>query len=103
MNTDMDYVPTIEETNSEHLELSYETNQENAIRVGMVANQQESMRPHDVNNEAPPTHVPHKDNAINIQLPYNPQAPTEPELWSGSFHPISLHSSIEHFASNSKN
>ena len=27
----------------------------------------------------------------------------EPELWSGSFHPIFLHSSIEHFASNTKN
>ena len=30
-------------------------------------------------------------------------SPTEPELWSGSFHPISLHGSIEHFASDSKN
>jgi len=29
--------------------------------------------------------------------------PTEPELWDGSFHPISLHSSLEHLASNSKN
>ena len=29
--------------------------------------------------------------------------PTEPELWNGSFHPISLHSSLEHLASNSKN
>jgi len=48
-------------------------------------------------------HVPHKDNVINIQLPYDPQAPTEPKLWSGSFHPISLHSSIEHFASDAKN
>ena len=27
----------------------------------------------------------------------------EPELWSGSFHPISLHESIEHFASDFKN
>jgi len=39
MDTDMDYVPTIEETNSERLELSYETEQEKAIRVGMAANQ----------------------------------------------------------------
>ena len=31
------------------------------------------------------------------------QAPTEPELWSGSFHPISLHGSIEHFASDAEN
>ena len=27
----------------------------------------------------------------------------EPELWSGLFHPISLHRSMEHFASDSKN
>ena len=103
MNTDMDYVPTIEETNSEHLELSYETEQEKGIRVGMAANQQEPMRPHNVNNEATPTHAPHKEDVINIQLLYDPQAPTEPELWSGSFHPISLHGSVEHFASDSKN
>jgi len=43
------------------------------------------------------------DNVINIQLPYDPQAPTELELWSGNFHPISLHSSIEHIASDTKN
>jgi len=42
------------------------------------------------------------DNVINIQLPYNPNAPTEPELWSGNFHPISLHSSIEQIASDTK-
>ena len=27
----------------------------------------------------------------------------EPKLWDGNFHPISLHSSIEYFSSNSKN
>jgi len=43
------------------------------------------------------------DNVINIQLPYDPQAPTELELWSGNFHPISLHNSIEHIALNTKN
>jgi len=43
------------------------------------------------------------DNIINIQLLYNPQAPTEPDLWSGNFHPISLHSSIEHITSDTKN
>jgi len=36
-------------------------------------------------------------------LPVHNKAPTEPKLWSGSFHPISLHGSIEHFASDSKN
>ena len=42
------------------------------------------------------------DNIINIQLPYDPNAPTKPELWSGYFHPISLHSSIEHIALDTK-
>jgi len=60
-------------------------------------------RPSNVHNEAPPTQAPHEEEDINIQLPYNPQAPTKPELWSGSFHPISLHGSIEHFTSDSKN
>jgi len=42
------------------------------------------------------------NNVINIQLPYDPNAPTEPELWSGNFHLISLHSSIEHITSDTK-
>jgi len=25
------------------------------------------------------------DNVINIQLPYDPNGPTEPDLWSGNF------------------
>jgi len=69
----------------------------------MVADQQEPMRPMGGYNEAPSTHAPHEKSIINIQLPYDMQAPTKPELWSGSFHPISLHGSIEHFASDTKN
>jgi len=42
------------------------------------------------------------NNVINIQLPYDPNAPTDPELWSGNFHLISLHGSIEHIALNTK-
>ena len=102
-DTDMDCNPTIEEPSSEYLELSYETEQEKVLWVGMAANHQETTRPPNVHNEAPPTHVSHEDDVINIQLPYDPQAPTEPELWSGSFHPISFHGSIKHFASDSKN
>jgi len=103
MVTDTDCVPTSGELNNKCLELSYETVQENALRVGMAANQQETLRPQDINNEASPIHAQHEDDIINIQLPYDPHAPTEPELWSGSFHPISLHGSIEHFTSDSKN
>ena len=42
------------------------------------------------------------DNVINIQIAYNPNAPTEPELWSGNFQSISLHGSIKHIASDTK-
>ena len=40
---------------------------------------------------------------INIQLLYDPDAPTDPEIWNGGFCPISLHSSIKHIVSNAKN
>jgi len=55
-----------------------------------------------VNIQAQPPHVD-DDNVFNIQLPYDPNGPMEPDLWSSSFHSISLHGSIKHFASNSKN
>jgi len=46
----------------------------------------------------------HGDNAvINVPLPYDPNAPMEPELWDGSFHPISLHGSMKHLTSDAKN
>ena len=66
MDTDMDCNPTIEEPSTECLELSYETEQENALWVSMVANHQETTGPLNVHNEAPPTHTPHKDDVINI-------------------------------------
>jgi len=39
---------------------------------------------------------------INIQLPYDLNALTNPEIWNGSFHPISLHGFIEYIASDAK-
>ena len=103
MDIDPDDAPAIGGNNNEHLELFYEIEQEKALRIGKATNQQDTTRPLAFNNEATPSHVPHKDNVINIQLPYDPQGPTDPELWSGSFHPISLHGSMEHFASDTKN
>ena len=55
------------------------------------------------NNKTSTIYGTHEESIINIQLPYNPQAPTKPDLWSGSFHPVSLHGSIEHFALDLKN
>jgi len=99
MDTDVDFPPSREVSN---LELSYEIEQEKVQWVGMAANQQNNMRPLHVHNEATPTLSQHEEEVINIQIPYDLQAPTEPELWSGSFHPISLHGFIEYFASDSK-
>ena len=113
-----------DDSNDSSLALSYEDKQERAIRVSKVADLQNNTRPqcnslnasnptpqcvlnkdHQSNtgNKATQATTSHEDEVINIQLPYDPQAPTEPELWSGSFHPISLHGSIEHFASDAKN
>jgi len=48
--------------------------------------------------------APQDDNndVINIQLPYDLNSPTEPDLWSSNFHPISLYGSIEQIASDYK-
>ena len=83
--------------------LFYETEQEKAFCVSKVADQQDTTRTMGNNNEASMAHGTHEESVINIQLPYDPQASTELDLWSGSFHPISLHGLIEHFASDLKN
>jgi len=103
MDMDPDDAPAIGESANECLDMSYETEQEKALRIGKATNQQDTLRPPAANIEATPSHVSHVDDVINIQLPYDPQAPTEPDLWGGFFHPISLHGSIEHFASDAKN
>ena len=84
-------------------ELSYETEQERAFCISKVAEQQEHMRIKDGNIKATVAHGTEDEGVINIQLPYDPQALTEPDLWSSSFHPISLHSLIKHITSDAKN
>ena len=98
---------------------SHRTEQEKELRLSKAAETTTNTRLQDGNNEASPIqtkHVGHisqnktcgeapcddDDNVINIQISYNPNAPTEPDLWSGNFHSISLHSSIEHIASDTK-
>jgi len=101
--------------------LSYEMEQEKLLRLRKVAESLNNTRLQNGNNEASPIQlecaghiIPNEsqpcagapsdedDNDINIQLPYDPNAPTEPDLWSGNFHPISLHGSIEHITSDTK-
>ena len=103
--------------------LSYETEQEKVLCLRKMTEIMNNTRPRNGNNEVFSIQVertrhaiqnelqlqPHgiascneDENVINIQLPYDPNAPTEPNLWSGNFHPISLHSSIEQIASDTK-
>ena len=103
MDMDLDDANVADNKDNGNPELSYETEQEKALRVGEAAYPLTNTRAPGVNNEANPACDSHEDNIINVQLPYNPHAPTEPELWSGSFHPISLHGSIEYFTSDAKN
>ena len=72
IDMDPDDAPTIGEIANEHLELSYKTEQEKALRIGRATIQQDTTRPPAVNNEATPSNVSHEDNIINIQLPYDP-------------------------------
>jgi len=101
--------------------LFYETSQEKAICLSMVAEKQANMLPiggnlvHDSNSQCVPKKHPisipiqgptmqnDESTFINILLPYNSNTPTDPEIWGGSFHPISLYGSIKHIVSNAKN
>ena len=95
--------------------LSYKTIQEQAIHVSMAADPSNNTLNKCVTIECPTMSSPHvqtahstlgsphgNDTAINIQLLYNPNASTKPNLWDGNFHSISLHGSMEHLASDSK-
>jgi len=97
MDIEVDDVPPSNHTSNQRLELSYETEQEKTLRLGKATNLPDNTRPPTTNNKATPAHVAHEEDVINIQLPYDPNAPMEPELWSRAFHPISLHGSIEYF------
>ena len=101
--------------------LSYETEQEKAFRFNRVLETTGNTRPQGGSNETThliPQHVlnenqniqpPHikgpqgdSNDVIDIQLPYDPNAPTKLDLWSGNFYPISLHGSIKQIASDTK-
>jgi len=41
--------------------------------------------------------------AFNIQLPYDINQAMEQNAWDSNFHPISIHSSMEHITSDIKN
>ena len=77
MDVNMDCNSTVGDSTPE---LSYKTEQEKALCISKVADQQEPMRPIGRNNKALPTHASNKESTINIQLSYNPQAPTELDL-----------------------
>ena len=104
------------EMNNDSTKISYKTHQEQAIHVSKATDPHNNtlnkyvmikcltLNPPYIQIMYPISHTPHVDDCvINIQLLYDLNTPTEPELWDGNFHPISLHSSIEYLASDSKN
>ena len=60
-------------------------------------------KPQGKNTNSNMDNVDQKDNIINIQILYDPNKPTESDLWNGNFHPILLHGSLEQLLSDSKN
>jgi len=113
---DINQEPTVESP-----ALSYKTEQEKALHLSKATETSGNMRSQNGNNEATLINPEcagnmnqgkrqqrdtapndNDDNVINIQLPYDPNSPTKPELWSGNFHLISLHRSIEQIASDTK-
>jgi len=96
--------------------LFYKTYQEQAIHVSKAANPSNNTLNKHVPIKCSTLSLPHgqtvhptsgsphvKDMVININLPYDPNAPMEPKLWDGNFHPISLHGSMEYLVLDSKN
>ena len=43
------------------------------------------------------------NDVINVPLSYDPSTPTDPDLWNGSFHLVSLHESLEYLTLDAKN
>ena len=112
---DIDSEPPVESS-----ALSYKDERNKEIRLRKVAETTNNMRLQSRNNKASTTLTNHgnhvfsdnvqaqpprvdDDNSINIQLPYDSNGPTEPDLWSGNFQSISFHSLVEHIASDLKN
>ena len=116
-NNNMD----VNDDNKAPSELSYEATQERDICLRMVAENYEDMLPSQgkLTNNNHLQHVPEMNTKstpiwgsttqneestfINIPLPYDSDALSDPETWSSNFYPVSLYSSIKYLASDIKN
>ena len=110
----------IDDDDNASQKLSYETLQEKKIQLGKATSNNFMTRTPcgNLNADTPaqrvlgnnPTSPPSQGSTaqsdesifINIQLLYDLNTSTDPEIWNGGFHPISLHGSIEHIASDAK-
>ena len=105
LNNDLPDKEVVKPVNSS--QLSYKDKSEERNTVSKATDHESTRRWQCAWNEAPAldtSTAQHVDNnIINIQLPYDPDQPTEPDLWDGNFRPISLHGSLEHLPSDSKN
>ena len=101
--------------------LSYKTTQEKKLCLSKVAENWKNTRSIcntlilniclQCGSENHPNMIPTQGSAvqnkksifINILLLYDPNTSTDPEIWDGGFHPISLHGLIIHITSDAKN
>ena len=119
-NNSMDIDEVDQSNNDSSLGLSYDNTQEKNLHLSKAAEIQTNMRTthanltvntcpqHNSGNHSTSTSshgsTLHNDESIfiNIQLLYDLNAPTDPEIWNSGFHSISLHSFIKHIISNAK-
>ena len=105
LNNDLPDEEFVEPVNSS--QQSYKDKSKKINTISKATDHKSTGRQQHASNEAPAFNTStaqHVDNdIINIQLPYNPDQPIEPDLWDGNFQPISLHGLLEHLMSNSKN
>ena len=66
MDMDLDEAPVSGGSNIRSPELSYESEQDKALRTGKAADSENYMRPTGGNNEATPNNGNHKDDIINV-------------------------------------
>jgi len=80
-------------------QLSYVTNDKETQSSRAAVLPKNIVPPH-VNNEEPMRNTHEDNNMFNIQLDYDVNQARDPESWNSNFQAISLHSSIEHLASD---
>ena len=88
---------------SSNFSLEYATQEGQNYQVSKVADSILNIRIQGVLTVQPALNQPSSENVFNIQLNYDPNQALNPEFWDSNFHVVSLHSFMEHLASDALN